>query len=364
MKSIRVELLTLTIVLVVAGVGVAPAHAYPVHRRLFRVVYEKPVRCTLCHSVAGGTERNSYANAWEEKGASLKAFQRIEKLDSDGDGATNIEEIRGGSNPGEARSTIQDPGRQWRKAEKIPIPVDQLKLVFDGVDTIEALEPELSRVQITKIEKKAGAATSQEDRHPTLYLSVRNGSRVAVASFSHFRFQNQTYAFLFSVGSDGKFQKAAIFNAGERTVHTYLPYLKCLRGRGKRDLPNPGQAGCPSSRGHDLWLRGLAQAMRVSMWTMATVFESTTKTPSPPSSGNEMPEPPVARPSPSGTLDLVQRAPERPPSSGAKASGCSGCVLRPTGGSSSRYLGPILLTIFWLARRRAHPILVDDEARH
>jgi hypothetical protein len=358
MKSIRhgygFGLLNLTIVLFVTGLCVVPAHAYPVHRRLFRVVYKKPVRCTLCHSAAGGTERNGYASAWEDKGASLEAFQRIEELDSDSDGATNIEEIRGGSNPGDARSTIQDPGRKWRRAEKIPIPIEQLKLVFDRADSVEALEPELSRVQISKIERQSGAAMSQEDRHPTLYLSVRNGSRVAVASFSQFRFRNQPYALLFSVGSDGKFQKAAIFNAGERSVHTYLPFLKCLRGHGKRDLPNPGQAGCPSSRGHDLWLRGLAQALRVSMWTMATVFESMKATPSPPASASAMRQPPVA--SPSSTLEPLPRPPRRP-SSGAKEPGCSGCILPRTAGSSSHYFSPMILAICWLFRRRANRML-------
>ena len=91
------------------------AEAYPVDRRLFQAQYGKAVRCELCHSNGGGTERNGFGKAWQKAGESLEAFKAIEAQDSDGDGVKNLDEIKGGSNPGDARSTPDNPGSRWTR---------------------------------------------------------------------------------------------------------------------------------------------------------------------------------------------------------------------------------------------------------
>ncbi len=69
-------------------------------------------KCITCHEKAmpkkGDSAENAYGKALMEKalGADKKTydFTKVEALDSDGDGKTNIDEIKAGTNPGDANS--------------------------------------------------------------------------------------------------------------------------------------------------------------------------------------------------------------------------------------------------------------------
>lgn len=63
--------------------------------------------CTVCHTSPKGGKLNPYGNdlAKALKGASTKKmsieiFKKVEQMDSDGDGAKNIDEIKGDRMPG------------------------------------------------------------------------------------------------------------------------------------------------------------------------------------------------------------------------------------------------------------------------
>jgi len=59
--------------------------------------------CDLCHT-ASIPSLNPYGSAYKSKGRSLAAFAAIENLDSDGDGATNLQEINALTFPGNSAS--------------------------------------------------------------------------------------------------------------------------------------------------------------------------------------------------------------------------------------------------------------------
>ncbi len=65
----------------------------------------KKARCAVCHvDKAGKGALNPYGKALEKKKLESASFKAIEKLDSDKDGFTNIDEIKAGTLPGDPKS--------------------------------------------------------------------------------------------------------------------------------------------------------------------------------------------------------------------------------------------------------------------
>lgn len=62
------------------------------------------VGCTVCHPVGNFKELNSYGKAYNDAGRSVDAVKAIDAADSDGDGVSNADEIKAGTNPGDATS--------------------------------------------------------------------------------------------------------------------------------------------------------------------------------------------------------------------------------------------------------------------
>ena len=91
------------------------AFALPVFVKTFKATYKVPAgspldkaACATCH-IAGTTKLNPYGTDLKKvmtKGKALSAenLKKIEKLDSDRDGATNIAEIKAGTLPGDPKS--------------------------------------------------------------------------------------------------------------------------------------------------------------------------------------------------------------------------------------------------------------------
>lgn len=85
---------------------VALAIALPTYTSLFSKTYSVPAgsalakaRCVTCHTT--GAKLNPYGQDLKKQGKFTEAaLKGVEKLDSDGDGKTNKEEILAGSLPG------------------------------------------------------------------------------------------------------------------------------------------------------------------------------------------------------------------------------------------------------------------------
>jgi hypothetical protein len=248
----------------------ASARAYPVDRRLFQAQYGKAVRCELCHSNGGGTERNGFGKAWQKAGESLEAFKAIEAADSDGDGIKNLDEIKGGSNPGDARSTPDNPGGRWTRGEQIPIPGDQLVMTFGPTDEIQASEPSLTAEQAKAVEQAVGRPLAQDERFPTLYFAVKEGKRVAVGVFAYPKINNHRFTVLMSIEPSGNVKKVVMFRAGQDSPGMYQPFLACLAGKSRSTLT--ASSGCPEPAGRKGEIKALTSAVRAALWTVATLF--------------------------------------------------------------------------------------------
>ncbi len=65
----------------------------------------KNAKCAVCHVKANGKGAlNPYGKALKGKSISDASLKSIEGKDSDKDGASNIKEIRAGTNPGDPKS--------------------------------------------------------------------------------------------------------------------------------------------------------------------------------------------------------------------------------------------------------------------
>ena len=248
------------------------ASAYPVHRRFAQAEYGKAPRCEMCHTRGGGSRRNSFGEAWQSAGESIKAFRVIAADDADGDGHSNNAEITKGSNPGDPKSTPDKPGRRYKRRQRLPIPREQLVLVFPSVTGMEALEKTLTPEQVRKIEQRAKTELTPEAHYPTLYFGVVDGRRVAVGLFSHFLVAGERFSILVGIGTDGKTRKVAMFRAGNDTTDAYADYLRCLAGRPADAIPDPGQSGCPILAGKKRAQRAIAAAVRGALWSVRTLF--------------------------------------------------------------------------------------------
>ena len=198
----------------------------------------------------------------------------IESDDSDGDGLSNIVEIYGGSNPGNERSTPFRPGKKWQRVKPIPVPLEQLKLVFGKFDSVQPNEHVLTEKQAKEIEKQSGYALSNQSSLPIFYFSLKAGKKQEIATFVHFEFSGELFSLLVGMSLDGTLRKLAVFRAGNDMGSLFIPYLKCLKGHGRRDVPGPGEAGCPSILEREKVQSRIVLAIRQILWTVSTLFNT------------------------------------------------------------------------------------------
>lgn len=167
------------------------ALALPASARLFQQKYGYRVSCMLCHTDGGGSAPNEYGKAFLRAGANLNAFQKIEAMDSDGDGFKNLAEILAKSNPGQKASTPTALGDWLANVGGVQIPQKELEKLFPGFSKFSALEGQLKPEQVEFLKSKLGHDPSDDDRVPTFYFAERDGKKQAVAQFVSERDESQ-----------------------------------------------------------------------------------------------------------------------------------------------------------------------------
>lgn len=256
-------------VLLVPALLPRPAAAYPAHRRLFRAAYDKAVGCQLCHGHGGGTERNAYGAAWQKSGETIQGFKALDAVDSDSDGANNLDEIKAGSNPGDKASTPAAPGEGLTAKPHMLLPMDQLPMVFRDIDSFEAMEPDLTPAQAKVIEGVAGRPLEAEERYPTLYFAIKDKKRVGVASFGYAKVGAKRLSVMVGIGGDGKVTKALVFRGEPDQLPNYRAYLDQIVGKGKGDVVKSLDA---AAGGVTPARKALAQSVEVVLATVSALF--------------------------------------------------------------------------------------------
>ena len=111
MKKSRITVLAAVAALCVVGIGTAALATMDAQKQ-FGAAYPDAkalAKCSTCHAKAmpkkGEADVNAYGKALGKADKDGKYdFAKIEKADSDADGASNIDEIKKGTNPGDPAS--------------------------------------------------------------------------------------------------------------------------------------------------------------------------------------------------------------------------------------------------------------------
>lgn len=144
-------------------------YSKPIYTRMYKQIYGYIPSCSSCHKDGGGSNLNSYGEAFKKNGANAEAFSKIAGLDSDGDSITNENESKSKSNPGDKNSTPSNLGNWLDTSSVVPKDVQSL---FPGIRTWLLKDAVLTNADIEE-SKKLGATLSQSDEN-TIYVPVEN----------------------------------------------------------------------------------------------------------------------------------------------------------------------------------------------
>ncbi len=147
--------------------------ALPAYRRLWERKYKYKTSCALCHAKGGGSERTGYGHDFQRFGMTPGAFKAIENRDSDGDSFKNLDEILAKSNPGDSRSTPDDPTDWLKRIEESMLPLDFLQGIFPGAGKFSSMEGTLLPKQVEHVEEALGVKLLAQDTVPTFYFALQ-----------------------------------------------------------------------------------------------------------------------------------------------------------------------------------------------
>jgi hypothetical protein len=125
MKSLRTTMIGLTLAL--ASLGLAKPPFLKVFLESYKVSPNSPLgkaKCLSCHLPPAPPKRSSYGldvqaamEAVHARMLTAEILKSVEKKDSDGDGFTNLEEIRAGTLPGDKASKPKKRGKSATAAK-------------------------------------------------------------------------------------------------------------------------------------------------------------------------------------------------------------------------------------------------------
>lgn len=148
---------------------VAPVHAEPAFARLYKQQYGYPPSCNACHKDGGGTPLNGFGQQFKDAGEKLASFDKIAKLDGDGDGFTNADEAQAKANPGDKSSTPKNKGEWLDTTSLIP---REVQAQFPGIRSYLPKDAVLTDADITRA-RTLGAELSKADEN-TIYIPLQD----------------------------------------------------------------------------------------------------------------------------------------------------------------------------------------------
>ena len=188
-REFHVAQFSLAVILALATVS--PVNAEPAFALLYKQQYGYAPSCNACHKDGGGSPRNSYGEQYKNAGKNLAAFEKIAKLDADGDGFSNADEAQAKSNPGDKASTPKNPGHWLDTASLIPREVQAL---FPGIHTYLPMDALLTEAEFTRA-KALGAELTKSDEN-TIYIPLRDQRPAGTAIIFPARFQGKIFFLL------------------------------------------------------------------------------------------------------------------------------------------------------------------------
>jgi hypothetical protein len=153
-----------------------PALAEPAFARLYKQQYGYPPSCNACHKDGGGTPLNAYGEQFKDDGENLATFDKIAKLDADGDGAANGDEAMAKANPGDKASTPSNKSDWLDVTSLIP---KEVQAQFPGIREYLPRDAVLTDADIARA-RTLGAALDKKDEN-TIYVPLQDRKPIGTA---------------------------------------------------------------------------------------------------------------------------------------------------------------------------------------
>jgi hypothetical protein len=168
-----------------------PAHAEPAFARLYKQQYGYMPSCNACHKDGGGSPLDPFGQQFKDAGKNLAAFDKIAKLDADGDGFSNGDEAQAKSNPGVKASTPKSPGEWLDTASLIP---REVQAQFPGIKAYLPKDAVLTDADIARA-KALGAELSKADEN-TIYIPLQDQHPAGTAIIFPAQYQGKMFFLL------------------------------------------------------------------------------------------------------------------------------------------------------------------------
>lgn len=168
-----------------------PAQAEPTFARFYKQQYGYMPSCNACHKDGGGSPLDPFGQQFKDAGKNLAAFDKIAKLDADGDGFPNGVEAQAKSNPGVKSSTPKAPGDWLDTASLIP---KEVQAQFPGIRAYLPKDAVLTDADIARA-KTLGAELSKVDEN-TIYIPLQDQHPAGTAIIFAAHYQGKNFFLL------------------------------------------------------------------------------------------------------------------------------------------------------------------------
>jgi hypothetical protein len=169
----------------------AQVAAEPTFARLYKQQYGYMPSCNACHKDGGGSPLDPFGQQFKDAGKNLAAFDKIAKLDADGDGFSNGDEAQAKSNPGVKASTPKTPGEWLATASLIP---REVQAQFPGIKAYLPKDAVLTDADIARA-KALGAELSKIDEN-TIYIPLQDQHPAGTAIIFPAQYQGKMFFLL------------------------------------------------------------------------------------------------------------------------------------------------------------------------
>lgn len=179
------------------------AQAEPTFARMYKQQYGYAPSCNACHKDGGGSPLNPFGQQFKDAGKNPAAFDKIARLDADGDGFGNGDEAQAKANPGVKTSTPKAPGNWLDTASLIP---REVQAQFPGITAYLPKDATLTDADIARA-RTLGATLTKADEN-TIYIPLQDQHPAGTAMIFPAQYQGKDFFLL--IATDRKLGVIAV----------------------------------------------------------------------------------------------------------------------------------------------------------
>lgn len=179
------------------------AQAEPTFARMYKQQYGYAPSCNACHKDGGGSPLNPFGQQFKDAGKNPAAFDKIARLDADGDGFSNGDEAQAKANPGVKTSTPKSPGDWLDTASLIP---REVQAQFPGITAYLPKDATLTDADIARA-RALGATLTKADEN-TIYIPLQDQHPAGTAMIFPAQYQGKDFFLL--IATDRKLGVIAV----------------------------------------------------------------------------------------------------------------------------------------------------------